>query len=314
MAYTRKDIKDASIEYCIYKSEVLQSDPSPEVIQELDIRQSILEYFDSLSDREFNDFQPAPWISDIIDSMLKRLNINQNKVETFEMDYKDFRAFSSLGEDPKIAFNRGKLAEKHNDYVGAIDDYTYAIKYNPEFIDAYLRRAQCFIFVNKFDKAIEDLETASDLGANKDLVKSSIGIVYRESGNLQRALEYQNEAVELNPKNAENYLNRAMTKVLMKKTEGALFDFETSLNIQPDFWKAMYPFFTLLMSQNDFNRAITIANQMIQLKPENGVLYYNRGIALLNIGEREKSQNDFLKAEELGIAEASSILKTNFLR
>jgi tetratricopeptide (TPR) repeat protein len=316
MEYTRKDIKDAFSEYGIYKSEVLQSSSLPEVINELDIRynalESLVSYFDSISDEEFKGFQHAPWIKDIIDSMLQRLETNQNQEEPFEWSYDDFRSMTNTGEDPEMAFNSGKFAEKHEDYDGAINDYTNAIKYDPEYINAYLRKSYCFTYTKKFDKAIEDLEAANALGADKDMVKSRIGIIYREAGNLQRALEYQNEAVELNPKNPENYFNRAMTKVLMGINEGALFDFDTCLTIQPDFWEAMHPYFEFHMSQNNFIAAINIVNKMIQLRPQNGALYYNRGIAQMKIGDKSNSKNDFLKAESLGFVQASSILKSYF--
>jgi tetratricopeptide (TPR) repeat protein len=219
---------------------------------------------------------------------------------------------SHSGEDPKMAFNRGEFAEKKEDFKGAIEDYSNAIANKPDYLDAFIKRSYCFTLDKQFEKAIDDLEKANELGAPKDLVKSRIGSVYRESGNYERALEYQDQAIIINPNNAENYFNRATTKVAAGKIEGAQFDFDKCITIQVDYWDALYPYFQLKMSLNNFVEAIKLADKMIELKPKNASLYYNRGIAEFNNGDKISSKTDFLKAKSLGLAQADTMLNQLF--
>ena len=87
---------------------------------------------------------------------------NEKEVPSIDLgwDYDTFRNMSEDGGDPNVAFNRGKFAEEYNDITGAIDDYTNAIKYKPDFGEAYLRRAICYQHLNKLEKAIDDYKAA----------------------------------------------------------------------------------------------------------------------------------------------------------
>jgi tetratricopeptide (TPR) repeat protein len=75
---------------------------------------------------------------------------------------------------PEIAYNRGNLYAKNEDFYHAISDYNEAIKGNPNFSEAYCNR----------------------------------GAAYLKRGNIGIAIFDYSEAIRINPNNAEAYYNR----------------------------------------------------------------------------------------------------------
>ena len=84
---------------------------------------------------------------------LNRLIINHKKRETYYLRgvYKS-RLFKS---------------EKYINFVEAINDFTEAIKIDPEWTTAYLERGKAFIELDKKEEALKDLKKMEDLGMSE---------------------------------------------------------------------------------------------------------------------------------------------------
>lgn len=54
------------------------------------------------------------------------------------------------------------------------------------------------------------------------------------------------------------------------------------------------------MHLNEFDRAIVDVSEAIRLCPNEGMFYYNRGLAYDKKGAKAKAEADFAKAKELG--------------
>jgi tetratricopeptide (TPR) repeat protein len=234
--------------------------------------------------------------------------------DNLNLDYDSLRNMTHDGNDPEVAFNRGGFAAKNEDFVGAIKDYSAAISYKPDFKDAYLQRAKCFTRIKRYDDATKDYMTFEELGGEKDIVKSKMGNVNRESGDLQLAVQYQNEAVLLNPSRAENYFDRALTMKESGEVENAMLDFEKALQIDPHNTEFLHQFSVFLMGIKDYGGANKIFDKMVEMSPDNGHNYYNRALSLHFLKKFRKSKKDFLKAESLGVQQATEILNKHFRR
>ena len=63
------------------------------------------------------------------------------------------------------------------------------------------------------------------------------------------------------------------------------------------------------MANGDLTSAISAYTKAIELKPEFGEAYYNRGYLYLKLGNREAGIADLSKAGELGIVPSYNLLK-----
>lgn len=74
---------------------------------------------------------------------------------------------SSVGENPYIWFNLGNMHLRNKDYNRAIDDYTEAIRLNPDLAEAYYNRALTLVFIDELQLAAADLSRAGELGVSE---------------------------------------------------------------------------------------------------------------------------------------------------
>ena len=66
---------------------------------------------------------------------------------------------------------------------------------------------------------------------------------------------------------------------------------------------------TLLIETGDLTSAIASLTRAIELKPDFGEAYYNRGYAYLRLGNKQAGLADLSKSGELGIVPSYNLLK-----
>ncbi len=206
---------------------------------------------------------------------------------------------------PEFANNIGVIAENQNEFQDAIGQFTKAISYDKSFSPAYMNRARCYTKLKQYDKSIEDYETLLGLNSDVDLVKALIGNVYCEIASYERALEYQNEAVEINSSRSDNYFLRGITKLRMGKIEGASFDFEYTLKIDPSHQNAVFQIGKIKADKKDFQGAKEAFDHLVSIDPSNGHNVYNRGLVSFTMHNKSDGLQDFLKAHKLGVSLAT---------
>ena len=93
------------------------------------------------------------------------------------------------------------------------------------------------------------------------------GIEYYSLGQNEKAIQSYDNAIRLDPKNGSTYNKRGVVRAVL----------------------------------GQYGKAILSYDNAIRLDPENGSAYYNRGSAFKALGNSIKAEQDFAKAEELGV-------------
>jgi lipoprotein NlpI len=158
------------------------------------------------------------------------------------------------------------------------------------------------------------------------------GVMFKESGEFDRAIEDFNEAILLNPSDMDSYNYRAQVFSATGQLEKAIADFTVSINARPtpeayyergiafskkgetdkaikDFTNAVtmnprdfeaYTRLGILYGRNgSLSRAVESFDIAIELNPDYHFTYGNRGHAYLLMGDHEKALEDFNKALDL---------------
>ncbi len=168
-----------------------------------------------------------------------------------------------------------KLKYRHEDYKGAIDDFTKAIEiYSKE---PYYYRYRSW--------------------AKKKL------------GDLAGVLADQDKEIELAPLNPTSYLDRAYTKSELNDLSGAVSDYSKAIEIEP-----LNSYFynyraNIKRKQRDFIGAISDYTKIIELNEIAKTGYYMRGKVKHQIGDTTYCV-DWKAAAELGNANAAKLLET----
>lgn len=113
----------------------------------------------------------------------------------------------SLSDDKK-----GKKSEIIVDYSSAIEDYTKAIKLDPNLIFAYYNRANIYAKSKQFDKAIADYGKAIKLDSRLKEAYYNRGLVYLYNNDKTSAYGDLSKAGELGLLNAYNVIKRYCNK------------------------------------------------------------------------------------------------------
>ncbi len=128
---------------------------------------------------------------------------------------------------------------------------------------------------------------------------SSLGIVYRDQGDLEKAGAEFYKSVSLNPQYAEGYYNLADLYRLTNNYERAKHFYQKSISLNPDLWQAYQALGAVYYLQQKYAPAIENTKKAITLQKNNAELYINLGIMFYDSGDKMQAQAAFQKALEI---------------
>jgi tetratricopeptide (TPR) repeat protein len=146
---------------------------------------------------------------------------------------------------------------------------------------------------SQFHEASQGL-TAVDW--NKKALELWQGIKYTDP---QKAIEYLNEAIRLNPNYAMAYNNRGAAYINLGQHQRAIEDYNNAIRLKPDYANAYNNRGAAYINLGQHHRAIEDYNNAIRLKPDYADAYYNRGAAYINLGQHQRAIENFNNAIRL---------------
>ncbi len=110
-------------------------------------------------------------------------------------------AYSYLSGAPdraEAAYRNGMQSMQPGKYPAAVADLTKSIQIHP-LPKAYMERGNAHRFLGEIDLAIADLEKAVELDPNLAPAYSSLGSIYRDRGDRQRAFDEYTKSISISP-------------------------------------------------------------------------------------------------------------------
>jgi len=147
----------------------------------------------------------------------------------------------------------------------------------------------------------------------EDRGQVSRGDSYAEEGQYEMAIQEYDEAIRLEPVDADAYYKRGLAHEALGKTKEARRDFESAIQEYDETIRTnpyAYPYYQRALTykalgmtieaERDFESAIQEYDETIRLDPQAGGYYYYRGVAHEALGKTLEAERDFAKAKELG--------------
>lgn len=142
---------------------------------------------------------------------------------------------TALKIDPVSAYaliRRGYYNLDQEDYDGALNDFDAALKIDSTDLSALLGRVSALLYQERFDRALRDVNRAIEL--------SPVAMMHRLKGSIYAGMEDHlqaiasfDEAIRLDPADAEAWLYRSESKAALGDTAGAASDRAQALRLNP---------------------------------------------------------------------------------
>lgn len=273
------------------------------------------------------------------------------------------RALASLNEclrvDPyyyDAYYTRGLVREQIGEFDGALTDYNIYLEIKPDHAEALFSRATLHYKHGQYELAKADFIKLLNLprgetttvffqqdafatsatkifttqGNGKAYLFNYLGLIEIKLKNYKAAIAVLDSAIYINPKEADQLVNRGLAKELNHDPDGAMADYQLALEINPDHSLARhnlgalkssdgsmedsekllvesiernpnlpYPHAQLAFhkfSKKDFKGALEEYNLAIRIDPTDVDYFLNRGLVKEKLNDYEGSLSDFTTA------------------
>jgi tetratricopeptide (TPR) repeat protein len=143
------------------------------------------------------------------------------------------RAIALQPNFPDAYLTRARCRVMAYDTAGALPDFTRAIELRPGYAAALMDRASAYLLLKNYSAASADASAALTIDPSLAAAYNLRGRALRDGGDLQKALENFNRAVELKP-NGDSYYQRGATEQALGNHRLAIADFSESIDYKPE--------------------------------------------------------------------------------
>jgi tetratricopeptide (TPR) repeat protein len=169
-------------------------------------------------------------------------------------------------------------------------------------------------FEGKLKQALKLFLQAEKIAPHRQDVYENLGNIYRDMPDFNKAIEYYNRSIELDPDYAPAYANRGVAYQMNGHTGNALKDFSRALELEPTHPEALFSRASMFIDGGHLDAALVDLNQLILVEPNFGQAYLSRGFIFQQEGDFPKAEADYRRAIELmddteALKDAHALLK-----
>ncbi|MCC5667881.1 tetratricopeptide repeat protein [Nostoc sp. CHAB 5784] len=197
-------------------------------------------------------------------------------------------------------YNRGIMLGYLGRYEEAIESYDKAIEFKPDFDEAWYNRGIVLVSLRRYEEAVASFDQALKFKPDDDWAWLVRGMML---GNLERyeeALAFSDQALKTKPDlDWIWFFYRGIVLGNLERYEEAVASFEQAIKLKPDFDWAWYNKGYALSNLGRYEAAVASYDQGLKFKPDDNNAWYYRGIVLGNWGRDEEAIASYDKAIEL---------------
>jgi tetratricopeptide (TPR) repeat protein len=183
-----------------------------------------------------------------------------------------------------------------------INCYSEAVRFKPDFAEAFYERGSAQMQAGNDDEAVEDFTEAIRLKPDHVDAHYERGVVRRCHDDREGAVQDFTEAIRLNPDHAQAFFSRGNVRSEDGDSEGAIQDFTVAIRLDPANGTALFFRGCEHSRTGDVDSAILDYTEVVRLEPTNADAFESRGEARRDKGDIAGAREDFEKAESLRTA------------
>ena len=192
------------------------------------------------------------------------------------------------------------------DSEGAIQEFSHAIRLNPDNANSYVYRGIAKASLGRYSAAILDYDAAIRLDPNDANAYLNRGYAKIQLGQHYSAIADCDAAIRLDPNYAKAYYNRGYAKGELRRYpaaildyDAAILDYDAAIRLDPNDAKAYFNRGYAKRRLGRYPAAILDYDAAIRLDPNYAKLYVNRGYAKRRLGRYSAAILDYNKAIDL---------------
>lgn len=201
-----------------------------------------------------------------------------------------------LPENKVFLINKAVAQINVKDYDGSEKTFQSLIGYYPNYDNAYLGQASLRLERGDTIAALESISRCIELNANNgEAFIMRADIMIKNKSDYQSAVDDLGQAIKLEPKRADLFVNRAFLKYKLDDYFGAMADFDYAIDLDPYNVAAHQNRGLLRMEVEEDNKAIDDFSFVIDREPDNVMAIYNRATLYQKIRQYSKAIADYDK-------------------
>lgn len=202
--------------------------------------------------------------------------------------------------EPKTAedfVTRGKILMGSSDYPGAIEVYDRAIVLSPTNYQAWRDKALCLKELQRYDEALEALNTILGIYPEKAELWSTAGDIFLvDMQKYAESVPFFEKAASLDEKDTHSLANLAFAYDKTGKPELALELYKKVLAINPSLTDAWNKAGNILTRAGQFDEAVRMYDKALEIDPGSAFALNNKGYTLYLAGKFPEAIESLQKA------------------
>jgi protein O-GlcNAc transferase len=206
----------------------------------------------------------------------------------------------------RTTFDEALSAHQTGDLSLAEQRYRQLLAGNPRHFDALHLLGVISLQRGRYEDALNLIGQALRINARSAEVFLNYGIVLIELGRHEHALKSFEAALSIKPDYADAYYSSGNALRGLKRYETSLAYYERALALRPDYLAALNNKANVLLDLQRHRVALAIYDQVLALVPHLAEALYNRGTVLLELQQHQDALVSFDKALAVAPAHAGA--------
>ncbi|MDJ0675358.1 MAG: tetratricopeptide repeat protein [Calothrix sp. MO_167.B42] len=207
----------------------------------------------------------------------------------------------------KALINQGRLLYLMGRYDESLDAYTKVLKLEPDNPNALSGQGIAYMGKRQFEKASESFRQVRIIQPEDPRIWRDIGFTVENLQGRQAAKEYfqaalksYDEFLDKNPNKPIYWTDRGSVLLKLNSPEKALKSFNKALKINKKLYEALMGKANAQNQLQQYQNALSTFNQAAEIRPEDYLVWYNRGEILLHmIKDYQSALESFEKSTRL---------------
>ncbi|MCP4367117.1 MAG: tetratricopeptide repeat protein [Deltaproteobacteria bacterium] len=179
-----------------------------------------------------------------------------------------------------------------------LDDYE-VVDRDQEYMSTYYENAKNSADKDRYNKAISELNNAINLNPNNADAYINRGKTHAKQGEHNKAILDYSRAIDINPNSDEAYINRGRSQASNGEHNKAISDYSKAIETNPNNVEANIERGKIYTSQGKHSKAISDYSNAIKINPDSADAYIHQGKSHSRQGENNKAILDYTRAKEI---------------